>query len=98
MRLTTKIIKIPKTILEEVEIINEELAFIAENKEHRQITVKVSLLDNRGEIRGAEDYEVSGDYYSLLMSANPEFAPNKLANEYRESDIWYIIDLINSNR
>lgn len=39
-------------------------------------------------------YEIKGDDFAELMSANPEWAPSKPAGTYRNDDLWVFIDRI----
>ncbi|MEF2243968.1 hypothetical protein V1L65_03380 [Paenibacillus sp. IITD108] len=55
------------------------------------------MKDEQDEVIRSEQVAISGTMYELLMSENPSFAPNKPQNEYREVDIWYIVDLIRGN-
>lgn len=77
----------------------EEILSINENKQMRFINVVVGYkVDEVSDfIQNVNDiYEIVGDNYDLLMSENPEFAEGKPQNEYREADVWHIIDLIRS--
>lgn len=75
-------------------ITNETFMNINENKYEKQILVTISQNNDRNEVLNTICYCIKDDYYTLLMSEHPNFAPNKPRNEYREDDIWYIIDLI----
>lgn len=75
-------------------IIKEELINISENKIDKTIELTINKYDDSDCIAGVEYVNIVGDNYDLLMSANPTFAPNKPENEYREEDLWYIIDVI----
>jgi hypothetical protein len=77
-----------------IEATNEEMSYIAENKAARLITVTVVFKDSNGNIVAQEQHEITNDFYDLLMSEYPEYAPNKPANEYREADLWHVIDLL----
>ncbi len=77
---------------------SEELVTINENKIYRNISVEVHQKDMNGRILQNLTYFIQGENYDLIMSANPDFAPNKLENEYREIDIWHIIDSIRAEQ
>ncbi|WP_331697658.1 hypothetical protein [Paenibacillus sp. IITD108] len=66
-------------------------------KPTKTIEVLIHLKDEQDEVIRSEQVAISGTMYELLMSENPSFAPNKPQNEYREVDIWYIVDLIRGN-
>ncbi|CQR74168.1 hypothetical protein SOV_22950 [Sporomusa ovata DSM 2662] len=94
MREVNKTVNVTKTVQEAIAIVKEDIISIAEDKANKHIHVKINLVDVSGNIVMSEEYGIDGDDYTLLMSANPDFAPNKPENEYREADLWYIIDLI----
>lgn len=77
-------------------IVQENISQILENKNAKIMQVTVESYNANNELILKKDYVVDNGNYDLLMSANPSFAPNKPENEYRESDLWYIIDLINN--
>lgn len=94
MRTTNKEIVITSTIVNNVRIVKEMLIVITEDKVNGSISVDVGLYSENNELEKIENYVIKGAYYDLLMSESPNFAPNKPLNEYREEDLWYIIDLI----
>lgn len=72
---------------------NEAIDSIVEKKSEKTVTVIVNfIVDNT--IVGNKSYSITGTKYDLLMSQSPEFSPNKPLNEYREVDLWYMIDQI----
>ncbi|WP_181950802.1 hypothetical protein, partial [Sporomusa ovata] len=85
---------VTKTVQEAIKIVKEDIISIAEDKANKHIHVKINLVGASGNTVLSEEYGIDGDKYLLLMSANPTFAPSKPENEYRECDLWYIIDLI----
>ena len=94
MRTINQKITVQEINLVEKTATNEAFVTIFEDKENRQIAVTVSQDDAEGNSLNKKNYFIKEEKYDLLMSANPDFAPNKLENEYREEDIWYVIDLI----
>jgi hypothetical protein len=72
----------------------EELVSIMETKLNRLVQVRVHIKDGHGEVIQNEAFDISDENYDLLMSESPSFAPGKPLNEYREQDIWHVIDLI----
>jgi hypothetical protein len=90
------------TITEEVQnkytATTEEMSTILEDKINKFITVEVIQRDVNKKLLRSLKYTIIGDNYDLIMSVSPSFAPNKLENEYRECDLWYIIDLLRSQQ
>lgn len=75
---------------------SETIATINENKNSKSVVVSTEYRDENGIVLGTESVVITGGDYELLMQANPSYAPQKQINEYRESDLWHIIDLIRS--
>lgn len=94
MRTVNRTISIEQTSFIEASIVTESILSISEDKDKKQIVIITDLIGADGVKIKDELYCISGSNYDLLMSANPTFAPNKPMNEYRENDLWYIIDLI----
>ena len=69
--------------------------FIYENKEIQVINVYLRYLDAENSIISeVRRVDIEKENYELLMSERPSFAPGKPANEYRECDLFYFVDLI----
>lgn len=89
---------IPKT--ETVEVVkvatSEVLAYIVEQKPMSRIEVVIHFNDANGLLLESEMIEIAENNYELLMSESPSFAPGKPQNEYREEDLWHVIDQIRS--
>jgi hypothetical protein len=94
LRLTNKIITKTEIVPVTKTAVKEELSEIYENKTNQVINVTISYFDANGDDIDFKQLAIEGDDYYLLMSANPTFAPEKPENEYREVDLWYIIDQI----
>lgn len=65
------------------------------------ISVMVGSLDQSGEFivpQTFDTYQIDGDDFTELMSANPPWAPNKPAGTYRNEDLWIFIDRFRSNQ
>lgn len=77
---------------------SEELDAILENKTNKYITVTVNQRDLNGRILIVYKYTIDGDRYTQIMSDRPAFAPDKPTNEYREVDLWYMIDQIRTEQ
>jgi hypothetical protein len=76
----------------------EVFSKINEDKDLKSVWVEVSYCKDDETALSRDTYNITDDNYDLLMSQSPEFAPDKPANEYREVDLWYIIDLIRSEQ
>lgn len=75
-------------------IVKEDFKEINENKLYKLISVTVQQFDNEDYMIREIQHTIEGDKYELLMSESPDFAAGKPKNEYREIDLWYVIDLI----
>lgn len=96
MRNVDRVIAIQEISQKTETITQEVIDSIYEVKNLESITVTVSLINAAGDKVRSESHEIVGDNYRLLMGASPNFAPNKPENEYREVDLWHVIDLINA--
>ena len=83
---------------ETIYLTGEEITVINEYKELGTISIVVSYKTSDGITISKDDYQISGEDYDLLMSQSPDFAPGKPENEYREVDLWFIIDLIREQK
>lgn len=72
---------------------NESINYISENKTDKVISLEV-VYKRDEEIVSSEFYQINDNMYDLLMSESPPFAVGKPKNEYREIDLWHIIDLL----
>lgn len=72
----------------------QEIIAISEDKNLKTINVKANYYDESGEFVSESNFIIEGDAYDLIMSEAPTFAPNKPLNEYREEDLWHIIDTL----
>ena len=93
MRSTNKTIVKRELVDVEYVVTSESILSINENKVSKDIVVEVGL-QNDDKIVSTEVHYITDSKYDLLMSASPNFATGKPVNEYREVDLWYIIDLL----
>lgn len=95
MRILNKTISFEETVQIQVEknIVSEEIMKIVESKFDKTITVYTELKDENGIPVDFIKYEIKGEKYDLLMSDKPDFAPEKPFNEYREIDIWSVLEM-----
>ncbi len=84
------IVSVEKTLVASTERIIE----INENKVINQISVCYGLYDDQESLIDQRHCIIQGEFYELIMSESPDFAPGKPANEYREADLWHVIDLV----
>jgi hypothetical protein len=76
----------------------EVFSKINEDKDLKSVWVEVSYCKDDETALSRDTYNIYGENYDLLMSQSPSFAPNKPLNEYREVDLWYIIDKIRNEQ
>lgn len=74
--------------------VKEAIISVCEYRQAGFIGVTVAKYGINNDNVANENYVIKGDNYEILMSANPSFAPQKPADEYRDDDLWYIIDKI----
>lgn len=91
-------IDVPVTVVSEVikKGVKQEVLTKVEDSRARRIEVLIGIKTSEGELIREDSYKIEGDKYDLLMSESPEFAPGKPLDEYRESDLFYVIDLMQS--
>lgn len=94
MRESTREIKFNQVVVQTKNADKEDLIVINEDKQDRRIKVTVGYFDSSDNLLEKEDVVLTGEYYDLLMTDSPSFAPGKPLNEYREIDLWHVIDLM----
>ncbi|WP_419885176.1 hypothetical protein [Paenibacillus sp. B-A-8] len=77
---------------------SERIVGINENKNSQVVYVQIELSSSDGTVLKEESLVITDADYDLLMQGNPSYAPQKPVNEYRESDIWHIVDLVRSRQ
>lgn len=97
MRTTNKEFDVTETTTVTRPASYEQIQRIVEDKWNKNVSVETAYFDEADNLLSSDNIVISGENYNLLMSANPSFAPEKPANEYREVDLWYIIDLVRSH-
>lgn len=91
---------INKPIIKKSVVETTETATLAEIAKYdtdinfRTVNVKVQYKKDDGTVLSEEFFTIFGDNYDLLMSESPEFAPGKPENDYRVSDLEYVIKKI----
>lgn len=94
---SNKVFLMSRSVHVEVQAAFREFRSIKELKDEQSVIVEVVYLDSDQKPISIETQSIDGQYYELLMSESPDFATGKPANEYREADIWHVIDLMSAN-
>lgn len=77
-----------------VEATREAFLIISENKVLKEIFLTIGIYDAAGGLLRKDQYLISGKHWDVLMASSPPEFLSKPENEYRESDLWHIVDLI----
>jgi hypothetical protein len=88
----------PRQITIPAETIYEEIQSLQEFPEEQLVTVIVGVTDAKGVFivpQQFKTYQITGDMYTELNSANPSWDPAKPAGTYFNDDLWHFIDLLN---
>ena len=96
MRTVSIPIQIEKVVSVTEMATQDDLTIVNKNKNDKTIYVVRELRDNNGKVIRSSEHNIKDDYYELLMSESPDFAPGKPLNDCREEDIFYILDLMMS--
>lgn len=88
--------EISRTVQEVINSATMDVVSISEDRNSKIISVVLEYKDLDGDRIGIKTAIIANDNYVLLMSANPTFAPNKPIGEYREPDLWFILDYIDT--
>ena len=90
----------PRQITIPAETIYEEIQSLQEFPEEQLVTVIVGVTDAEGVFivpQQFKTYQITGDMYTELNSANPSWDPAKPAGTYFNDDLWHFIDLLNQS-
>lgn len=90
----------PRQVNIPAETIYEEIQSLQEFPEEQLVRIIVGVTDVNGTFLVPQQYKVyniSGDMYTELNSANPSWNPNKPAGTYFNDDLWHFIDLLNQS-
>jgi hypothetical protein len=88
----------PRQITIPAETIYEEIQSLQEFPNEQLVTVIVGITDAQGDFivpQQFKTYQITGDMYTELNSANPSWDPAKPAGTYFNDDLWHFIDLLN---
>lgn len=87
----------PRQVTIPAETIYEEIQSLNEFPEQEVVRVVVGVTDANGVFlvpQQFKTYEISGDMYAELNSANPSWNPTKPEGTYFNEDLWHFIDLL----
>jgi hypothetical protein len=90
----------PRQINIPAQTIYEEIQSLQEFPEEQLVTVVVGVTDAEGVFvvpQQFKTYQISGDMYTELNSANPSWDTAKPAGTYFNDDLWHFIDLLNQS-
>jgi len=90
----------PRQVTIPAETIYEEIQSLNEFPEQEVVRVVVGVTDANGVFlvpQQFKTYEISGDMYAELNSANPSWNPTKPEGTYFNEDLWHFIDLLNQS-
>jgi hypothetical protein len=87
----------PREITIPAETVYEEIQSLNEFPEQQIVRVVVGVTDAEGVFivpQQFQTYEIYGDMYIELNSANPSWDPTKPAGTYFNQDLWHFIDIL----
>jgi hypothetical protein len=90
----------PREINIPAQTIYEEIQYLQEFPEDQLVTVVVGITDSECVFivpQQFKTYQIMGDMYTELNSANPSWDPAKPAGTYFNEDLWHFIDLLNQS-
>lgn len=96
MRVINESISLQQILVVERTAVSEEIVSIYEHQIDRFVNVTTTLRDAEGAIIQSRVHEIKGPFYDMLMAASSQDGPGKPENEYREFDLWRVIELIKS--
>jgi hypothetical protein len=87
----------PREITIPAETVYEDIQSLQEFPEDQLVRVIVGITDVDGTFivpQQYKTYEIQGDMYTELNSANPSWDTEKPAGTYFNRDLWHFIDLL----
>ncbi len=87
----------PREITIPSETIYEEIQSLQEFPEDKLVTVIVGVTDAQGDFivpQQFKTYQIMGNMYDELNSANPSWHPEKPEGTYFNEDLWHFIDIL----
>jgi hypothetical protein len=87
----------PRQITIPAETIYEDIQSLQEFPDNQIVNVIVGKTDADGNFiipQQFSTYQITGEMYTDLNSANPSWHPGKPAGTYFNQDLWHFIDLL----
>lgn len=87
----------PRQITIPAETIYEDIQSLQEFPDNQIVNVIVGKTDANGNFiipQQFSTYQITGEMYTDLNSANPSWNPSKPAGTYFNQDLWHFIDLL----
>jgi hypothetical protein len=87
----------PREVIIPTETVLQEIQSFEESPINKLIRVVVGNVDAEGAFvipQYFKMYEIRGEMYDELNSANPSWNPTKPAGTYFNDDLWHFIDLL----
>jgi hypothetical protein len=87
----------PRQITIPAETIYEDIQSLQEFPDNQIVNVIVGKTDADGNFiipQQFSTYQITGQMYTDLNSANPSWNPSKPAGTYFNQDLWHFIDLL----
>lgn len=98
MRTINKTYTINKVVTETVTAVREDIVTYSVDREQKFVYVKTSCKDVDNNEVDSQELKIIGENYDLLMSESPDFAQGKPENDFRECDLFYVIDKVRSEQ
>ena len=87
----------PRQVTIPAETVYEDIQSLNEFPENQLVRVVVGVTDANGVFivpQQCQTYEILGDMYVELNSANPSWNPGKPEGTYYNQDLWHFIDIL----
>lgn len=74
--------------------VKEDFQYINHYKSNSYAEISTVFFNDKDEPIQHNYYEITGELYELLMSDSDMFPPGKIKGEFRDEDLWCIVDKI----
>lgn len=98
MRDVNIVLSFPKVIQEKRVASKEEIIKKDEDKVNKMVTVTTRLYDTDNQFLTDRMFQIIGSDYDFLMSDSPDFNEGKTKDNYRDEDLFVVIDLLNKTQ
>ena len=71
---------------------HEDIVSTSHDKISQRLQLTVHLYREDNSLINPESYVIEGEDYTFLMSVDPSFAEGKPEGDYREVDLWCMVD------